>query len=83
MKPEKILGLTLVFLGIASLIMGVAIMYVTSAVSGLFSNPLLGSVGAASGLSFALSVMSILGVVEIILGILSLISAVVLFVQKE
>ena len=83
MKIEKILGVTFILLGIVSLIFGVAIVYIHSAISSVTNNPLLGAAAGASGISFVINMLLFVGILELLLGVFSLISAIMLFVQKE
>jgi uncharacterized membrane protein len=84
MSAEKIVGVTFVLLGIASLIIGIGITYVSFSLSAMMSgNPLVGAAVSASGLGFVMNMMWFMGILEIILGIFSFISAIMLFMHKE
>ena len=72
MNPEKTVGVTFVLLGIVSLIAGIATVFATSMMSSVINNPLLG--GALSSVGFILNILLIFGILEVILGISSLIA---------
>ena len=81
MKANKMLGVTLLLMGLLHVVMGGGTLYLLAALSQLFSNPLFAA--AAAGLAPYMAIGWVLGILQLVTGIMAAITAVLLFKEKK
>ncbi len=79
---EKVYGITMLLLGITSLFFGIAIIYFAGAISGLIQTVLSVYPGITS-FEIYIALAWVFGILETVLGIFAIISAIKIFSENE
>lgn len=85
MNPHKSIGITFFLLGIVSLLLGIGAVLIAISLGAAVGQigMMQGGAETAAGLQVMLAISSVFGILELLLGVSSLVSSVMLFRKKD